>query len=171
MAFGEKLKALREAHAMTQDDLAARLYVSRPAISKWETNRAYPSIDSLKAIQQTFGVSFDELIGDEDVQGSLAVRQSQSRRLFWWAIGCFGMAILFSALSVFVYSAGCLPWVLPLRVCAALGVVGYFILAMASKARYQPKPAVRRSWGRFWASRIVLVLIVAGVIVCFLIQG
>ena len=56
MTFGEKLKALREEHGMTQDDLAAKLYVSRTAISKWETNRSYPSIDSLKAIQQELDV-------------------------------------------------------------------------------------------------------------------
>ena len=37
MDFGEKLKALRTERGLTQEQLAARLYVSRTAVSKWET--------------------------------------------------------------------------------------------------------------------------------------
>ena len=170
MAFGEKLKQLREAQGMTQDDLAAKLYVSRTAVSKWETNRSYPSIDSLKAIQQTFGASIDDLIGDDDVEGSLAARQRESRKLYWCAIGGLAFTVLFCILSVIAYGANMVPWVIPLRVVAAIGVVAYVGFAMASKARYQPKPTAKRSWGRYWASRIVLLIIVVGIIVMFMMQ-
>lgn len=170
MTFGEKLKQLREQQGMTQEDLAAKLYVSRTAISKWETNRSYPSIDSLKAIQKLFGTSIDDLISDEDIQGSLAARQSESRRYYWYAIGCFAFAILFCILSLLVYNAGLIPWVIPMRVVAVIGVIGYFAFAMISKTKYQPKPQPKISWKRYWASRIVLLLIIVAVIVAFLMQ-
>lgn len=170
MTFGSRLKRLREDAGMTQDDLAARVYVSRTAVSKWETDRSYPSIDSLKAIQRLFGVSIDELIGDEDIQGSLLARQRLSRKYYWIAIGCFAFATLFSAISLFIYNAGHIEWVVPMRVIAVLGVIGYVVFALISKSHYQPKPARRVSWSRYWASRIVLLLVILAVIVGFLMQ-
>lgn len=66
MEFNEKLQQLRKQKALTQEELAQRLYVSRTAISKWESGRGCPNIDSLKAISEFFGVSIDELLsGDE----------------------------------------------------------------------------------------------------------
>jgi transcriptional regulator with XRE-family HTH domain len=50
---------------MTQEELAEDLYVSRTAISKWESGRGYPSIDSLKEISKYFSVSIDELLSSE----------------------------------------------------------------------------------------------------------
>ena len=66
MELHEKLQLLRKQQGLTQEELAERLYVSRTAISKWESGRGYPSIDSLKAISSFFSVSIDELLsGDE----------------------------------------------------------------------------------------------------------
>lgn len=66
MEFNEKLQELRKQKGMTQEELAESLYVSRTAISKWESGRGYPSIDSLKTIARFFGVTVDELLsGDE----------------------------------------------------------------------------------------------------------
>lgn len=68
MEFSEKLQKLRTNEQLTQEELAEKLYVSRTAISKWESGRGYPSIDSLKAIAKYFNVTIDELIcGDEIV--------------------------------------------------------------------------------------------------------
>ena len=65
MEFGEKLQELRKNKDMTQEELAEALYVSRTAISKWESGRGYPSIDSLKEISRFFSVSIDELLSAE----------------------------------------------------------------------------------------------------------
>ena len=66
MEFNEKLQELRKQNSLTQEELAEVLFVSRTAISKWESGRGYPSIDSLKAISKFFGVTIDELLsGDE----------------------------------------------------------------------------------------------------------
>jgi transcriptional regulator with XRE-family HTH domain len=66
MEFNEKLQELRKQKDLTQEELAEALYVSRTAISKWESGRGYPNIDSLKAIAKFFHITIDELLsGDE----------------------------------------------------------------------------------------------------------
>lgn len=66
MDFCEKLQQLRKRKGLTQEELAESLYVSRTAVSKWESGRGYPNIDSLKALAAFFGVTIDELLsGDE----------------------------------------------------------------------------------------------------------
>ena len=67
MEFNEKLRELRKARSLTQEELAAALFVSRTAISKWESGRGYPSLDSLKELSRYFSVSLDELIGSEEI--------------------------------------------------------------------------------------------------------
>ena len=65
MEFNEKLQELRKARGLTQAELAEALFVSRTAISKWESGRGYPSIDSLKQIANYFSISIDELLSGE----------------------------------------------------------------------------------------------------------
>lgn len=67
MEFNEKLQELRKSKSMTQEELAEALFVSRTAISKWESGRGYPSLDSLKEISKFFSVSIDELICMEEI--------------------------------------------------------------------------------------------------------
>ena len=62
MEFHEKLQDLRKNKGMTQEELAETLYVSRTAISKWESGRGYPSLDSLKEISKFFSISIDDLL-------------------------------------------------------------------------------------------------------------
>ncbi len=73
MTFGEKLRQLRVRSGLTQEQLAQKIYVTRTAISKWETDRGYPGIDSLKQLSEIFGVSIDYLMcpnGDESADGA-----------------------------------------------------------------------------------------------------
>jgi transcriptional regulator with XRE-family HTH domain len=67
MEFNEKLQELRKSRSLTQEELADALFVSRTAISKWESGRGYPSLDSLKQISRYFSVSIDELICPEEI--------------------------------------------------------------------------------------------------------
>jgi len=67
MEFNEKLQSLRKNKGLTQEELAEALYVSRTAISKWESGRGYPSIDSLKEIAKYFSVTIDELLSSDEV--------------------------------------------------------------------------------------------------------
>ena len=67
MEFNEKLQELRKSRSLTQEELAEALFVSRTAISKWESGRGYPNIDSLKEISRFFSVTIDDLICSEEM--------------------------------------------------------------------------------------------------------
>lgn len=65
--FNEKLQELRKARNLTQEEFAESIFVSRTAVSKWESGRGYPSIESLKELSRFFSVSIDELISPDKV--------------------------------------------------------------------------------------------------------
>ena len=77
MEFGEKLKDLRKSRGLTQEELAEVLYVSRTAVSKWESGRGYPNIDSLKEISKYFSVTVDDLLSGEKIL-TLAEKENKS---------------------------------------------------------------------------------------------
>ena len=77
MEFNEKLQELRKQRGLTQEELAAKLYVSRTAISKWESGRGYPSIESLQAIAKFFSVTIDELLSTDEV---LTIAQEDTKQ-------------------------------------------------------------------------------------------
>lgn len=58
---------MRKSRGLTQEELAGALFVSRTAVSKWESGRGYPNLDSLKLIARYFSVSIDELICPEEI--------------------------------------------------------------------------------------------------------
>ena len=78
MEFHEKLQQLRKRKKLTQEELAQALFVSRTAVSKWESGRGYPNIDSLKTIAKYFGVSVDELLSGEELL-TIAEADTQKR--------------------------------------------------------------------------------------------
>ncbi len=67
MEFNQKLQELRKQKGITQEELATSLFVSRTAISKWESGRGYPNIESLKAIAIFFSVTVDSLISTDEI--------------------------------------------------------------------------------------------------------
>ena len=77
MEFNEKLQELRRQNGLTQDELADKLFVSRTAVSKWESGRGYPNIESLKALANLFGVTIDELLSGEEL---LTISQEDSKK-------------------------------------------------------------------------------------------
>ena len=65
MKFGDKLIKLRKKHGLSQEDLAAKLNVSRQSVSKWESNNTYPETDKIVQICNIFNCSMDDLINDK----------------------------------------------------------------------------------------------------------
>ena len=77
MEFNEKLQELRKRKGLTQEELAEVLYVSRTTISKWESGRGFPNIESLKSISKFFSVSLDELLSGEEI---LAIAENDNKQ-------------------------------------------------------------------------------------------
>ena len=77
MEFNQRLQELRKQKGLTQEELAERLYVSRTAVSKWESGRGYPNIDSLKDIAKFFSVSIDELLSSGE---ALTIAEAEGKR-------------------------------------------------------------------------------------------
>jgi len=67
MNIGSKIKKLRIDRQMTQEQLAEKLHVTRNAISKWETDKGIPNIDSLIELTKIFNTSLDSLFSNEEI--------------------------------------------------------------------------------------------------------
>ena len=98
MEFNEKLQELRKNKGLTQEELAKILYVSRTAISKWESGRGYPNIESLKEIAKFFEVSIDDLLSGEKLI-DIAEKENKSNIKSICNLS-FGIVDLFSLLLV-----------------------------------------------------------------------
>lgn len=99
MEFHEKLQELRKRTGITQEELAQALFVSRTAISKWESGRGFPSIESLKAISRHFNISIDELLSGQELltiaeEDSKAQKQ-KLQRLIFSLLDCATILLLF----------------------------------------------------------------------------
>ena len=62
MTIAETIKNFRKTAAMSQEQLAEKLHVSRQAVTKWETEGGTPDIENLRAIAALFGITVDELL-------------------------------------------------------------------------------------------------------------
>ena len=99
MTFGEKLKKLRTDNGFTQDELAEKIFVTRTAISKWESDRGYPSIESLKVIAKFFVVTIDELLSGDELltiaEEDTKQKEKHFRDLVFGLLDCCNIMFLF----------------------------------------------------------------------------
>ena len=68
MKLDEKLTEARKAAGLTQADVAAKLNVSRQAVSRWESGQSKPSTEKLLALGELYGVSIDRLLNTENAE-------------------------------------------------------------------------------------------------------
>lgn len=161
MKFSDKLKQLRMDRNMTQDELASQIYVSRSAISKWETGAGYPSIDSLKQLSKLFNISVDELISDEELRTKVYSDEKRRRQFYWVAIFFFALAVAFSVFTFTtknkLFSIG-----------AIIGVLGYITFAILQKPaekRLNLKNAdITRIFSYLIVAAVTIVVIVSTII-------
>ena len=155
MAFGDRLAEVRRGHGLTQEQFAEQLQVSRQAVSKWETGKGWPGVDSLKLIADEFGVTIDSLVSDEDVQSKRETEDRLSLRLYFAAVACAIAAIV--AVTIGMAGLFDLP-PMATTVCrwiAVWGMVGYVMLSIAFS-----RASERMSKRRVLASRVVVILVV-----------
>ena len=74
MELGSQIKRHRTDRGLSQDDLAAKIYVSRQTVSSWENDKTYPDVESLLLLSVLFDVTVDELI-----KGDVEAMKKQSR--------------------------------------------------------------------------------------------
>lgn len=92
MKFHDKLYTLRKGAGMTQTDLAAKLNVSRQAVSRWEMGSAMPDVENLIAMSDLFGVTLDDLLKNKEdaPEGENAPSKERGPRFWdfvpklWW---------------------------------------------------------------------------------------
>ena len=97
MEFNDKLQELRRQKGVTQEELAKALFVSRTAVSKWESGRGYPGIDSLKSIAAFFEITIDELLSSKEILNLAEETQQNHHRVFDLVFGLLdiGVSVLF----------------------------------------------------------------------------
>ncbi len=59
----EVLRTLRTQMDLSQDELAERVFVTRQAVSRWETGETTPNVETLKLLSRLFDVSINTLLG------------------------------------------------------------------------------------------------------------
>lgn len=65
MNLGNQISLYRKRLNLTQEQLASQLNISNQAVSKWELEQCYPDITLLPKLADVFGISLDELFGNE----------------------------------------------------------------------------------------------------------
>ena len=100
MEFNEKLQELRKNKGLTQEELAQEIYVSRTAVSKWESGRGYPNIDSLKELAKFFSVTVDELLSPDEI---ITAAENEKKELIgsYTSLLCHVLDV-FTALLLFI---------------------------------------------------------------------
>ena len=88
MLLGEKLRRLRIARQLSQEQLADKLQVSRQAISKWELGESMPDTENLILLSKFYGVSIDYLLLNElNISSELETKRSSSSPIFIFGMG------------------------------------------------------------------------------------
>lgn len=96
MEVGKRIRDERKGAGMSQDDLAARVYVSRQTISSWENDKTYPDVQSLILLSEIFGVTVDSLIkGDvETMTETIDTEVRTMKRLSYVMLGFLALMLL-----------------------------------------------------------------------------
>ncbi len=157
MKFGEKLKQLRKDNNFTQEELAEKLYVTRTAISKWETDKALPAIDSLKLISELFRVSIDDLISDGDLETKRALDEKRAKIMYGIALGFLVLATVFALLAYYLKQ--------PYFNIGGTGAVAlYALFGLLSKPRYR-RISAKKMLLPYAISRAFILLFVVGLMI------
>ena len=169
MEFSEKLQQLRKQKEITQEELAEALFVSRTAVSKWESGRGYPSIDSLKAIAGFFGVTVDELLSGEELltvaEAHTRQKESHLRDLTFGLLDVSVAMLLF--LPFFGQKAGGVARgvsLLALTEVAAYLKTAYLIAVVGAVALGILTLALQNCEGRFWTKNKRKLSVLAGAV-------
>ena len=129
MEFKEKIRTLRKQNGLTQEQLADKLFVSRTAVSKWESGRGYPSIDTLKLIAMEFSLSVDELLSGDELL--LAAEQDNNTIKNTMCDLVFGLMDIGTAILLFVPFANVSQWLTSIYFVLIAAMILFGIITLA----------------------------------------
>ena len=157
MTFGEKLKKLRIGNKLTQDELANKIFVTRTAISKWETDRGFPNMESLKMLCKVFNI-LDTLISDEDLENRKILDDKKAKCCFWGAMAGFLLCVAFTIVSATTK----IPYFM---LGSFVGVMVYAVLAFFSTPKYKRDEAIKTNRAKFIIPKIIVTICLLSVMV------
>lgn len=158
MTFGEKLKKLRISNKLTQEELADKIFVTRTAISKWETDKGFPNMESLKMLCKVFTISMDMLISDEEIENKKILDDKKARRCFWVAMAGFMLCLTFAIVCVTTK----IPYFM---IGSFIGVAIYSVFAFFSTPKYKRVEAIMTNRAKSIISKIIVIVVLVGVMV------
>ena len=158
MTFGDKLKKLRIDNKLTQDELADKIFVTRTAISKWETDRGFPNMESLKMLCKVFNISIDMLISNEEIENRKILDDKKTKQCFWGAVVGFLLCLVFAIVSATTK----IPYFM---IGSFVGVAIYAVFAYFSTPKYKRDDAFRTNRAKFIIPKIIVIIGLLGVIV------
>ncbi len=82
MKFSESLLQFRKAQGLSQEALAEKIGVSRQAVSKWETDEAFPDLQKAVMLSDALGISLDDLCGKEALCSEIDAPAAPKKRAF-----------------------------------------------------------------------------------------
>lgn len=75
--IANRLVQLRKSNNLSQEELAAKIGISRQAVSKWERAEASPDTDNLISLSKIYNVSLDDLLKSEDEEYEYVVEEQE----------------------------------------------------------------------------------------------
>lgn len=108
MELAQQIRALRLKQGLSQDELAAAIYVTRQTVSNWENDKTYPDLESLVLLSEYFDISTDELLCG-DVVTMKKIAQDDAKRVRQLCTASFVMV----ALAVIFFIALTAAWTDP----------------------------------------------------------
>lgn len=157
MTFGEKIKKLRNQNNLTQEQFAETLFVTRTAVSKWETNKGLPGIDTLKLISSTFNLSLDELISDDVLECKKLIDKQRAKIMYTIAMVFLALSVTFNFVTYLtnnrLYTIG-----------SMITTIGYIIFGILSRQKYKRGNA-KKLIIPYIISRVVVLLFMIGIII------
>ena len=160
--------------SLHQEQLADALFVSRTAISKWESGRGYPNIESLKSIAKLFSVTVDELLSSDALLTIAERKESHTFDLFFGLLDCSAALLLF--LPFFGQKIGAVIQDVPLLTLTEVSVylkVIYYIFVIGTVLFGLVTLALQNWEHPFWTrrKRVISFLLSTGCTLLFIVSS
>lgn len=162
MKFSDKLKKIRKDNNITQEQLADKIFVTRTAISKWETDMGYPSIESLRQLSKLFSITIDDLISDEDINNKVLLDNKKRRKYYYIAVGFAVIAMMFTLIAYFAK-------IKYLNIGGVICMVGYVVFAILQQPK-EKKLNAKKALLPYIITRVIILAIIIIVMITTIIK-